>query len=501
MKDKILLIFPPMMSKYAPNSLDIPVPHIGIAYIASLLRLHGFDTEIIDCPAQEIALQELYNQIDFSDYRIIGISTYYFNSANVIRIAQKIKRTSSDTFVFLGGMLPTLSTKDVLKSFTFIDCCVIGEGELTVLELVTMLLKVEEWRKIDGIGYLNFKKEIIINAKRKLIDDLDQLPFPVRVIPKRELYTPILTSRGCYGNCNFCSIESYFKTCIGKKVRMRNPINVVDEIEELVKKGHTNIKFNDENFNVSSKKGKKWFADFYKEIKKRKINAHYIMDMRVNEIINGKDEIRRFIDIGLDFIFIGVESFIQRHLDFFKKNVSVEENIKAMRILDELNANYRIGLLLFNPITRLEEIKESLDIISEVYYLRENNMMKPISIFQPVIAVGGTEIYDYIIKAGLYENNGRGYRFQDERVEIYYNICKKWSKYINDIYERRFEIGDGLYSFKYFREVYKTDLKFMKEVVKNMLAEGIKEEEFYNSILEEHYMILQEIDHAYILGN
>lgn len=450
--NNILLIFPPMTAKYAPNPMDIPVPHIGVAYIAALLKSKKYNVDIIDCPAEEINLLGLYSKIENKAYDIIGISTYYFNSSSVIRIVQKIRKQFKDTFIFLGGMLPTLSPTEVLKNFKGINCCVIGEGEQTVLELVERLALNNTWNDIEGLAYKNDENEIIFTPKRKLVTDLDTLPFPYRIVPKRELYTPVLTSRGCYGKCNFCSIESYYSTCIGQKIRVRNPIRVVDEIEALVSQGHDNIKFNDENFNFSSRNGKVWFSEFYNEIKKRNIKAKYVIDIRVNEVIHGEEEIKKFLEIGLEFVFIGVESFIQSHLDFFKKKVTVQENILAMKILDNLNASYRIGLLLFNPITTLDDIKDSLDIIEKVYYKRVENIMKPISVFQPVIAVAGTEIYEYVIQKGLYKNNGRGYRFANVETEIYYNIICKWSRFIKTIYENRFLVGKNDINAKKYLE-------------------------------------------------
>ena len=479
-KNKILLIYPPITLKYAPNPMDIPVPHIGVAYIASVLLKNGYDVEVKDCPAEEIGVKELLVYLEKNEFNIIGISTYYFNINSVIRIVKKVKE--KDTFVFAGGMLPTLSANNVLKTLHNINCCVIGEGEITVLELVDAIESNHEWRNIDGLAYINDNKEFIATKKRKLIGDLDDLPFPFRVASKRELYTPILASRGCYGNCNFCSIESYYRMCAGRKVRIRDPRKVVDEIEQLVKAGHSFIKFNDENFNVSSKNGKEWFETFYTEIKKRKVNAKYIMDMRVNEIIYGREEIEKFMEIGLDFIFIGVESFLQKHLDFFNKKVKVEDNLLAMKILDEIGANYRIGLLLFNPITTIDDIRQTLNIIEKVYYLREENMMKPISLFQPVIAVAGTPIYDFVIEKRIYKNNGRGYEFIDKRVEDYYDVVRKWAKNVDEVYENRFLANEHLIIKKAFQELYKIDLSFLKELIMVMFSERNSEETVFNLI-------------------
>lgn len=489
-KNRILLIYPPLTKKYAPNPMDIPVPHIGIAYIGSVLLEGGYEVAIKDCPSEEINIEELFKFLNNNKFDIVGISTYYFNNNNVIRIINKLRMEG--VFLFVGGMLPTLSSKSVLKAMRNVGCCVVGEGEKTVLELVEAIENNSDWHSIDGIAYLDDNKDYVFTQKRKLVDNLDELPFPIRISPKRELYTPILASRGCYGNCNFCSIESYYKMCDGKKVRIRNPINVVDEIETLVKSGHRYIKFNDENFNISSTMGKKWFEIFYSEIKKRNINAKYTMDMRVNEIIYGKEEMRKFIKIGLDFIFIGVESFLQNHLDFFNKHVKVEDNLLAMNILDELEVNYRIGLLLFNPITTIEDIKQSLDIIEKVYYVREDNMMKPISLFQPVVAVAGTPIYDYVVEHGIHKNNGRGYVFADEQVEQYYGIVKKWSKYINNIYENRFLVNEEKIPKKLFHALYKLDLHFMQELLEKLKTKKNSEED-YASLIEKNKLELDKL--------
>lgn len=494
-ESKILLIYPPITKKYAPHPMDIPVPHIGIAYIAALLKKNGYDVMIKDCPAEEIELSELFSFFENNEFNIIGISTYYFNINSVIRIVSRLK--DEGKFLFVGGMLPTLSPQNVLRTLKGIDCCVLGEGELTNLELITAVDSKKNWRIIDGIAYIGEEGEIIITKKRKLIENLDDLPFPLRIKPKREYYTPVLASRGCYGNCNFCSIESYFQTCIGKKVRIRNPICVVDEIEQLVLQGHKYIKFNDENFNFSSEKGKRWFVSFYSEIKERKINAKYIMDMRVNEVINGKEEIKKFSEIGLDFIFIGVESFIQKHLDFFNKKVRVEDNILAMHILDELGINYRIGLLIFNPVTTMEDVKKSLEIIKKVYYLREENMMKPVSLFQPLVAVSGTPIYDYVIERKLYRSNDRGYIFEDRKVEEYYQIIKRWSKFVNAIYEKRFLDNEKSLPKRLFHLLYKIDLHFMMNVLKDVESSIKRDKLYYESCIEN---AKKQIDNLYEEG-
>jgi len=121
-----------------------------------------------------------------------------------------------------------------------------------------------------------------------MIEDLDILPFPVRTEINKEM--PMIASRGCYGNCSFCGIQKFYQKSYGKRarVRRRSPQNVVDEILYLVNNYGTKIiNFYDDNFEIGTSSGKKWFDEFYSLMKENNIKVEFYCNLRANEIVKG----------------------------------------------------------------------------------------------------------------------------------------------------------------------------------------------------------------------
>ena len=130
----------------------------------------------------------------------------------------------------------------------------IGEGEITFLELCQKILLNESCEKIEGLAYI--EANVKINPPRKLIEDLDFLGIPYRDLINYFKYPAVSeqTSRGCLYNCIFCNICDYYKNTI----RFRNPLTVVDECEDLVKRS----RYKTSTFSAihSHSTGNVWFA-------------------------------------------------------------------------------------------------------------------------------------------------------------------------------------------------------------------------------------------------
>ncbi|MHA1132637.1 MAG: B12-binding domain-containing radical SAM protein [Candidatus Helarchaeota archaeon] len=186
---------------------------------------------------------------------ITALSPYYSQMRILARFLRKLQIP-----VILGGVhvsaLPELSLRECGAEFV-----VIGEGELTLLELMEKWQDEEGRKQIKGIAYLEdgqFKR----NPDRELIANLDDLPFPAwdlinpkkypqiphgRVM-KRTPFAPIFTTRGCPYSCSYCSSCNFWR----RKFRKRSAKNIVDEIEYLVKTfGIREIHIWDDNFTFS----------------------------------------------------------------------------------------------------------------------------------------------------------------------------------------------------------------------------------------------------------
>jgi magnesium-protoporphyrin IX monomethyl ester (oxidative) cyclase len=266
---KITFINPPWL--FAHHREVIMSQCLGLGYLASFLELHGHHVEIIDALAlgfdarkkiktkyQDIIQVGLeYDQIvslitEDSDY--IGISAPFTNNAKIVKqLAKEIKRKFPDLPIILGGVYPSLSPKDAFDEN--IDYYVVGEGELPLLDF----LNGQNPKTIQGIVSFGQSADDVKYAK--IIEDLDQIPFPARQklpmekylsfsSPRRDLKrtASIITSRGCPFDCDFCSIHSI----TGYKWRMRSAENVLDEINQMINKYNIEqIEFEDDNLTLN----------------------------------------------------------------------------------------------------------------------------------------------------------------------------------------------------------------------------------------------------------
>ncbi|MBS4536694.1 cobalamin-dependent protein [Clostridium sp. D2Q-14] len=465
-------------NKYFINPYNLS--HLGLGYIASVLRKDNFESDIIECPVEDITLNEIVDKIKSNKYDVVGISSYYYNYLNTTRLISKIRRRCPNIFLFTGGFLPTLVPELVLKNQDQIDCCVIGEGEITVLELVKNLYEGKDWKTVDGIAYKE-DKEVKITNKRKLIDNLDMIPFPVRPFVQDRRIASLITSRGCYGVCNYCGISEFMNKCEGKKYRRRSPLNVVDEIEYLQKKSDIEfISFSDGVFHIASKVGERWFDEFEKLILERGIKIKFLCDFRANEIVKRPDLVERFKKIGLYSVNIGIESFVQKQLEFYRKNVTVEQNIKAVKIVEKLELYYTIGILIFDPTSTIEEVLEFCNRMKDMKYYEKNyNITRPLSVGSRVVATTGTEVFEYVKNKRLYRNNDFNYDFSDSRTELCYNLVEKWAdlvspvfnlNYISYISKEHEHLGVDDDIRMLFQKLYILDREYIINICKKIIA-------------------------------
>ncbi len=267
---KIMLILPPLLVK--EEGLYGITPPLGIAYLASVLEKKGHTVHLLDCiiegydsPSKNngfmhlgLGWEEIEQRMrDFSP-DLVGISCMFsMMFPEALRMAEIAKGNDRKVPVVMGGAHPSSVPLDVLGHES-VDFVVIGEGEETLVELIDALGKNSDFQGIDGLGY-RINGSLKVNPKTRFIRDLDALPFPARhLLPmeryheagvshgglKRSRYASIITSRGCPGNCVYCSIHSVW----GKSWRPRSPENVLQEIQHLVTDfGIREIHFEDDN--------------------------------------------------------------------------------------------------------------------------------------------------------------------------------------------------------------------------------------------------------------
>ena len=229
---KVLLINPYSASPY-------PVLPLGLAYIAAILEQNKIIVTILDAWAEGLEEEELSAAILKNRPDIIGITMTSTMAPAAMEVAAFAKATLNVPVV-VGGPHASALPRECLAN-PAIDYVVIGEGEITFLNLIRTLSSGHpDLSTIKGIAYRN-NNEIIVNKPAELMADLNDLPMPARhLFPvnkyrthlpygRKTPYMTMITSRGCPYHCIYCS-----KSVFGTTYRALSPVNVVRELKHLI---------------------------------------------------------------------------------------------------------------------------------------------------------------------------------------------------------------------------------------------------------------------------
>src|SRR3990170_6252450 len=166
----LLLIYP----YFNDDNSIFKFPPLGIGYIASYVRSHGYSVSIIDCTFMRE--EEAAAKAKSLKPKVVGIYSMLNMKDPAIRLAKQL-RAHSDLLI-AGGPFPTTSPETFLNDF---DVAVMGEGEDTVLEILKSFDRKDGLSKVDGIVYKKGKNgPAVATPRRTPRKDLDSLPFPAR---------------------------------------------------------------------------------------------------------------------------------------------------------------------------------------------------------------------------------------------------------------------------------------------------------------------------------
>jgi len=379
----VVLINPPLLKERYRHQPYLP---IGLAYLSAVLEADGHQVTVIDCPASNIDHSKLKDELERLNPDLVGITAMTPTIESALICAEKAKEARQESLVVLGGPHATFMDKELLSETSNIDIIVRGEGEQTLREIAHALEGKVRMHKIEGMT-IKRGGEIYRTPDRQLIEDLDLLPrpsykhFPLdkyRIFGRKIM--PIMTSRGCPFQCSFCITSRIF----GKKVRLRSPNNVVDELEWLKTEYDAEAySFYDDTFTFNMERAEK-ICD---EMVKRKIGLPWDCQTRADRI--SRELLAKMKRAGCEVITIGVESASSRILNLIGKGTTPEQNRKAVEMIKKMGISVVVSVIIGYPDEELNDIKQTLDFVAR---------LKPDDVYVCIATpYPGTRLY-YMIK-------------------------------------------------------------------------------------------------------
>lgn len=411
---KVLLLSPLLF-----DATEYGSPPLGIAYIAAVLEEKGYDVNLIDM--HNYTWEEVQDTLEQSEYDIVGITTTTKERPAFFQLANLVHSILPNATIVAGGPHATFMAEQVLLN-SEVDIIVMGEGEITIVDLVRAIEDDKNLKEVRGIAFVEHGK-VVVTESRGNIENLDILPFParhffnMREYPLASYYRrntshykyPVdehnilrltaVSSRGCIAKCQFCSSTRFW----GLKWRARSAQNVVDELEFLQKSYSPDIvTFSDDVFTLSEKR----VINICREILRRDLKLNWNCEGRVKPVSEEMLELMK--EAGCFSIAYGVESGSEEMLERLSKNITKDDILRAFQLTKKADISTVMLLMVGNPGESDRTIQETKKLIS----LAQPDIISPaITMIFP-----GTPLYELAKVKGLIDDE----YWLSEKPPMYY---------------------------------------------------------------------------------
>jgi radical SAM superfamily enzyme YgiQ (UPF0313 family) len=306
-----------------------PYPTLGLLYLSSYLKSKGYAIGVFDATFQKLA--DFKARLEADRPPVVGLYTNLMTKFNVLTMIGLCRAVGAK--VVLGGPEPPAYAAEYLERGA--DVIVVGEGELTLEDLMARHLTAANLAEVPGIIYRGDDGAIITNPARPYIANLDALPFPDRDAIDMDRYVRVwrenhgrgsvslICARGCPFHCQWCSHAVY-----GNTHRRRSPANVVAELEMLVERYKPDqLWYADDVFTIH----RRWFLEYAALIKARGLAIPFECISRADRL--DETVVTALKEMGCYRLWIGSESGSQRVLDAMRRDTRVDDVQAKTRLL------------------------------------------------------------------------------------------------------------------------------------------------------------------------
>ena len=405
--------------------------NLALRYIDAALAKAGHQTRIFDFH-QTGQTASVAAEVTAFNPHLVGLSMVFTARAGqFLDLAQRLRQVGCTAHITAGGHFATFHAEKILREFPAFDSIVAGEGEQTMVDLAECL---DNPGRVAGLWWRDGDWGVHRTPPREPLANLDRLAWPTRN-DRQPAYLglPIanmLSSRGCYGACSFCSIRAWHRQIGGAALRQRRAEEVAAEMARLYhERGVRIYNFHDDNFFLPDEADNiRRFEDLRDALNALGVGRIAIqVKARPDSVQPASMGLLK--QMGLFRVFLGIESNAPAGLRALGRGIDVEQNRRALETLQGLDLHVTFNLLMFEPDCTLADVRQN------VRMMRQWSAM-PLNFCRTEV-YAGTPLQSRLLQQSRLQGDwlGYDYRIADPAAQQAFEIFREV------FYGRNFEMG------------------------------------------------------------
>lgn len=347
-------------------------PALGLLYVGAYLEDAGYEVKVFEFLDELYPPNIKFNQKVFKNLLrfapdIVGFGVISSTMRITERLMGHIHRALPESIFICGGKHASSNPEELLRAGAVY--CVLGEGEITVVDLLDAINFDRDPASVAGIAFLKngammetgqrpfMPLDAILRPAFNLVDYHRYIECRLQSIPGHYLRCGfIFGSRGCPYKCSFCT------TNVRGVYRERSIDDMLDEMRwQIDTYGVEAFVILDDLFYFKEERVTEFCCKVIDQGIKTKFMCHGRVD-RVN-----KEIIQLMKDAGLFLLAVGVESGSQKVLDAMHKGTKIAQIEKAFAIYNEVGINTFAFIIVGHPVETAEDRELTRGLLQRIH--------------------------------------------------------------------------------------------------------------------------------------
>ena len=347
-------------------------PHIGQIILKNIIS-DKYDTEILSFDnlvakgefdinkTPDDLIDEMAEVILEKKPEVVGFYTICNTFHMVVAVSEVIRKRNRDIFIFYGGPHATLTAKECLETFDFVDLICLGESEKSILPLMDEIFGKRDFSSVPGVSY-RYGNEIRQNPCAPLLAD-DELTNYTQydlgeILKHKDARVMIEGGRGCPFQCTFCSTSRFWK----RQFRVKPVPVLISEMDKYYEMyGIRSFSIQHDMFTAN----RKHLVSFCNSLIEKGSPYVWRCSSRVDVLDHEVIELMK--RSGCLEIYLGIETGSERMQKVIKKNLNLDNAMDMITFMIRQGIVPTVSFIYGYPDETIEDYEKTLTMLRKVF--------------------------------------------------------------------------------------------------------------------------------------